>query len=178
MPDDSTKPAQGVTEAIDTGKSGAYSKHDSVLIKSIFKASPLYTQKPIDQSSDKKPPLTPATVEYKKWFFDNVVNGTVDGTHFGLPANFNLDFNTAPDVASVKTSGEKEDLASPYMPNLQALGPKQSPTGEELKAQQADYPPTRAMAPFTGKGHANPKDTSTAQGTIAPNYVKGTAATK
>lgn len=102
---------------------------DDIVLKSLFKTSPLYSsaETQVEQQGSLK--LTPE--ELKKWYIDHVVNGVVpkSGEYYGFSDNTSLDYegtgasvpNGPPDLNKVATGGGGLP-ATPYVPNPASPG--------------------------------------------------------
>jgi hypothetical protein len=100
-----------------------------VVLKSLFKTSPLYTAQDAQVEGQGTLTLTPEA--QKQWFIDHVVNGVVpdSGQYYGFDAPVSVDFTGdgasvpggPPDLTKVTTGGGGLP-STPYTPNPASPG--------------------------------------------------------
>ena len=113
-----------------TGADGSPGCSNKAALQTAYKGSPLvgYTtpakyavggEGGVEPTVDQKMDMT-SEKTLKKWFFLNVVNGTVDNTNLGL-TGFSLEYALAPNLNTVDT-GKANEPATPFVPNPNSPG--------------------------------------------------------
>lgn len=109
----------------------------------------LFSSSPINSKSDIKVPGYGNSLKFtadglKKWFLENVVNGSVPSSdaYYGFPGSFSTDFKDAPDMTTVKTGGGGLP-ATPFVPNPSSPG---SPEDGTINVSYSTIPAADAFA--------------------------------
>lgn len=124
---------------------GTPGKSNTVSLQRIFTGAPV---KGYSGAVDKMA----SAADLKQWFFDNVVNGHVDGSAYGL-GSFSLDFEDAVDLNKLPTGGDgpTDDMATPYVPNPVSPGEGNGDDATKRAAAPAEFieklKPSTAMGP-------------------------------
>lgn len=147
-----------------TNTPGAYGKSNADSLKTIFKAAPIVGYSPAVTDGAKVDMTSAAAL--KQWFFDNVVNGTVNDGSFGFGSTFSLDYAPAPDI-SLKSDHDKAGnlgLANPFVPNPVVDGLSEAPKEFVNKLK-----PNNAFSPSVlGTDLRNPSKTSVLNKAVPP----------
>ena len=130
---------------------GSMGKRNKAALQTAYKGSPLvgYTSpEKYDVAGEgtadaNKMDMTSETT-LKKWFFINVVNGTVSNTNMGL-TDFSLQYEDAPNLNTV-TVGGKDEPATPFVPNPNSPGDSwTSQGGQPAVGKAAESPFVKSL---------------------------------
>jgi len=143
------------------GKPG---RANATSLKSVFNGSPLpgYSPGAIKVAGDKDLD-TSSPESYKKWFLENVVQGSVVDKSFGAGApktgRLSLDYENSPDLATVET-GAGGLPATPFVPNPVSPGEgKVDPFSIESAAPEETFVKKQTpSAPFQSEKSPNVTD--------------------